>query len=576
MFKNSLFLAFILLYLNIGHDVYGQFAPFGINRVPPRGSVSKAASNAYEREVDLGPVDLSRGVANSRVVTKSQGGFRNGGVTSIANSNAVSRGVNIGGLDIGGTLTRTRTRTNGAVSRGVGYDFNVGNLGLGASFAPSNIRNGFGLMREPDGDVSLGLGFLNLDLSRNALQDNNAYTQAQANAQGKNARTRANSNVKTQNRDFGPVDVTDTFLSSRAVGRTRVGQTNANTAGFANGAFTNGNTFGFGRRRRRSTSVPQRRLTALPQRRYVRPKRQLGIQIEDLNNIETRQKRQFGGFGGFGFRQPYQPPQNDYRRPSYGFSNPAFGFGFRQPYNPVNYNQQSAANTHSNNEQNQNGLFQDNGSSSISSNLAQDGSAGQVSSANTNQMNSITANGIQNSNDAQSQSLNFGPNGNQATNSNAGTTLTQNQQGSNLGANSGSQSTNSNEFGTSSNIANTNSNVYDHGNVQGANADSSSQSIFQGKNGQDASAFTNAETDSKTGPNGFVSNSASSDASATSTGGESASADASASAGSGFGGNNANSIADANTNAGQRYPNVGGFGNIYGFNRYPNTFNNFG
>jgi len=41
---------------------------------------------------------------------------------------------------------------------------------------------------KPDDDVILRLGFSNLDLSINALQDNNAYTQAQANAQGRRRR----------------------------------------------------------------------------------------------------------------------------------------------------------------------------------------------------------------------------------------------------------------------------------------------------------------------------------------------------------------------------------------------------
>lgn len=62
--------------------------------------------------------------------------------------------------------------------------------------------------------------------------------------------------------------------------------------------------------------------------------------------------------------------------------------------------------------QNEHGNFQNTGGSSISSNIAGDGLAGQVSSANTNQESSHTAQGSTDKNNAQSQSANFDKEGN--------------------------------------------------------------------------------------------------------------------------------------------------------------------
>lgn len=147
-----------------------------------QGSVSRANTNAYERQVDFGNnVEYTQGLSNSRAVT------RQGGQRVVTNSQAQTRDVDLGGLQIGNTLTRTRTNANGQVSGGIANQFRIGDVGLGASLSPQNLQNGFGLQRGADGDLRLGLGLLNLDLDRN-VANSNTLSQAQVNAQGRGPR----------------------------------------------------------------------------------------------------------------------------------------------------------------------------------------------------------------------------------------------------------------------------------------------------------------------------------------------------------------------------------------------------
>ncbi|XP_017852941.1 uncharacterized transmembrane protein DDB_G0289901 [Drosophila busckii] len=480
---------------------------------PRQGSVSRANTNAYERQVDLGNnIGLTQGLSNSRAVT------RQNGQRVVANSQAATRGIDLGGLQIGNTLTRTRTNANGAVSGGIANQLRVGNLGLGASLSPDNLRQGFGLQRGADGNARLGLGLISLDLDRNAQQQQQqqAAGQAQVNAQGHGARANSNSNSQVNQRQYGGVNVRETISNSNAFGATRHGQTSANAGGFGGNAATHPNSLPRYRRAQQHLR-PKRRAQFVPFGYYPQP----------------------GGFGG-------------------GFAQPNFGFGgfeadrprrqFQRQRQQVQaggsanakgrpgFNQQAA----SNNFANSNPFGFDAGSSSIGSNLAQDGSRGQLSSANTNQQGSFNANGFQTSNGAQSQALNFRPGQQQASSSNANTKEERNGNRHTIGSNSGSTATNNNQFGSSSNIANTDTSVVRDGNGQIVNSGANSQSIFQGNNGLgDASALTNANINSQTGPNGFVSNSASSSASATATNGQSANANANANAGGGFNGGNA-------------------------------------
>lgn len=90
-----------------------------------------------------------------------------------------------------------------------------------------------------------------------------------------------------------------------------------------------------------------------------------------------------------------------------------------QNQNPF-FNQNAGANTHSNNFQNPWGGFQNNGASSIGSNIANNGQSGQLSAANTDQQSYQNAQGFGDKNNAQSQSALFDPFGLQASSANTG------------------------------------------------------------------------------------------------------------------------------------------------------------
>lgn len=121
---------------------------------------------------------------------------------------------------------------------------------------------------------------------------------------------------------------------------------------------------------------------------------------------------QFQGFAPQGFAPQGFPQQNfnPYQNFGFGQQNTA-GNAVAQNQNPF-FNQNAGANTFSNNQQNPFGNFQNTGGSSISSNLANGGLAGQLSAANTNQQNFQNPFGFGDKNNAQSQSANFDPFGN--------------------------------------------------------------------------------------------------------------------------------------------------------------------
>lgn len=256
-----------------------------------QGSVSKANTNAYERQVDFGNnLEYTQGVSNSRAVTKQNG------QRVVTKSQAQTRDVDLGGLQLGNTLTRTRTNANGQVSQGIADQFRIGNVGLGASLSPQNLQNGFGLQRGADGDLRLGLGLLNLDLDRN-VANSNTLSQAQVNANGKGARAGSNSNSQSNTQHFGGVTVTDTRANSNAFGKAQRGQTSATTGGFGGNAATNGQSFGGPFQRVvRQNRRPKRKAQFVP---FGYPRIGFGPVLSPLE----RPRRQFGrpGFGGPGF-----------------------------------------------------------------------------------------------------------------------------------------------------------------------------------------------------------------------------------------------------------------------------------
>ncbi|XP_070492968.1 uncharacterized protein [Chironomus tepperi] len=223
------------------------------------------------------------------------------------------------------------------------------------------------------------------------------------------------------------------------------------------------------------------------------------------------------------------------------------------------FNQNAGANTHSSNVQNELGSFQNTGGSSISANLANDGSSGQLGAANTQQSSQHTADGYKEQNAAQSQSANFDNQGNLQL-SNAGTNVNvikekDRERVETLGS---SSSHNKNQFGTSNSAANTNTVQFNEGGVMGSQSTSQGQSTHIGTDGSLSGSQTNAGTQQFTGPGGLQGTSSSSMSSSFNQGGSgnsSSSSGSSANSGS-FGGSGASSSASTNT---------GSFGHPHGF-----------
>lgn len=181
------------------------------------------------------------------------------------------------------------------------------------------------------------------------------------------------------------------------------------------------------------------------------------------------------------FQGPPSPTQtlnyNPYQNPNFGFSQEnANGNAFGQNQNPF-FNQNAGANTHSSNMQNPFGNFQNNGGSSISANLANNGLGGQVSAANTDQQSYLTALGAGQKNNALGQSAIFDPFGNlQTTSTNAGNQHTIGVDGEKNQANSVSNAHNQNQFGNSDSGAQTLTESFEGNGVSGQKATSSSHS----------------------------------------------------------------------------------------------------
>lgn len=172
--------------------------------------------------------------------------------------------------------------------------------------------------------------------------------------------------------------------------------------------------------------------------------------------------------------QPF-PIYNPYGNPNFGFSQQnANGNALAQNQNPF-FNQNAGANTHSSNSQNPFGNFQNTGGSSLSSNLANNGLAGQVSAANTDQQNYLTALGGGQKNNAIGQSANFDPFGNlQTTSTNAGNQHIFGLDGIRDQANSVSNAHNQNQFGNSDTGTQTLTETFQGNGVSGQKASSSS------------------------------------------------------------------------------------------------------
>lgn len=218
------------------------------------------------------------------------------------------------------------------------------------------------------------------------------------------------------------------------------------------------------------------------------------------------------GFPGGGFPGSFQQPSptqqfpmnyNPYQNPNFGFSQQnANGNAFGQSQNPFG-NQNAGANTHSSNLQNPFGSFQNTGGSSIGSNLANNGLAGQLSAANTDQQNYFTALGSGQKNNALSQSANFDPFGNlQTAATNAGNQHTIGADGDRNQANSVGNAHNQNQFGTSDTGAQTMTETIEGNGVSGQKASSASHASQTNSYGN-PSAFPAANPAIGGGSGGF-------------------------------------------------------------------------
>lgn len=210
-------------------------------------------------------------------------------------------------------------------------------------------------------------------------------------------------------------------------------------------------------------------------------KRSVQLHELEINHSLKRNKRQVGWPGAqqYGFQNGLGGNQQQMFNPYQNFGasqQNANGNSLAQNQNPF-FNQNAGANTHSSNLQNPFGSFQNNGGSSISANLANDGSAGQLSSANTDQQNYLNAFGFGNKNNAQSQSANFDPFGNlQTSSTNTGTQHTVGPDGERNQATGASNSHNQNQFGNSDSGSQTLSETFDHDGVSGSKSSSASHS----------------------------------------------------------------------------------------------------
>jgi hypothetical protein len=182
------------------------------------------------------------------------------------------------------------------------------------------------------------------------------------------------------------------------------------------------------------------------------------------------------------------------------------------PFN--SFQQNAGANSGSNTVTNEHGTFSNNAAGSQSSNLAADGSSGQLSSANTQQQGFQTATGFGNKNQAQSQSANFDKKGNLAlTQSNADTTSIKEKDRVKEAANAGTSSVVQTEHGSQSNNAQTNSETYFENGIQGSKTTGQSQSLNIGKDGSVSGSNAATKTETFTGPGGLTGSSSSSQSS---------------------------------------------------------------
>lgn len=343
------------------------------------GSTSLADGRSFSRGAQLGNLF---GVTNTGSHTKTQTVNNNAGSQNLAVNNALTNSVNVAGLPITNTFSGSRSNENGDRSRQVQHQLNVGGLGLTTGLNSENRGSGFGVNRQP-GNAGFHLGPLSLQLMNNGglLGGNRATgaggaSQVQTNADllasGDGASTNAQTHSGAGGRSLGLLNLQNSFSNSQGIAQSQNGDTTANAG--ASGFQQN------------SAGIPQTQ-----EYDYSQP----GVGLFGPRRYQ-RSPQFFQNGRGPIRRLLYGPGPPNYQGSEYG-PNPGPQFGHRPGFRPggfQNWNQNAGANTHSNNQNNPFGNFGNTGGSSQASNLAQDGSGGQLAGANTAQENFNTAQGL--------------------------------------------------------------------------------------------------------------------------------------------------------------------------------------
>lgn len=156
------------------------------------------------------------------------------------------------------------------------------------------------------------------------------------------------------------------------------------------------------------------------------------------------------------------------------------------------------------NVNNENGHFQTSGSSSISSNIDENGKKGLVASSNVQKTSSHTLEGFSRQETSQSQTANFDRDTNSLLASDANTNIihTINETGERLTQNSGSSAINQNQHGSGTSKAQVNTVEYNQNGVKGSKTDSLSQATQLNKDGTTSNSDAHAGAESSKGPDG--------------------------------------------------------------------------
>lgn len=168
------------------------------------------------------------------------------------------------------------------------------------------------------------------------------------------------------------------------------------------------------------------------------------------------------------------------------------------------HTQSSAANTGSQTIVGPQGIAHQTAGGSVSSNLANDGSSGQLSAANTQQQSLQSGDRFQSQNSGQSQSANFGKDHQQMSNANTNTNTV--QEGANIRQQTegGAASSVVDKLGSQASQAQTTNERYVNNGQQGTRSTGSSQSQNIGKDGSGQGANSNTGVETIVLPDGTV------------------------------------------------------------------------